>query len=485
MTSVPTRTGAHCRKESSRSSLRFYKSNGCTPLEDPPIDGSLPLSDFVHEEKPVPSFKNEPDPSEGSMGHDILRDAIAEVYGPPSKRQRIEFVDPLSAARHMDVDPVLSRPPRSADQSTDHTPKDAKPVVEPVPTPEDVDDDPQFSETPPTGVSPLDLDHQDHIESDVFEDATQHFESFSGDKDPNDLFDKIVGHSWDNGILLLELAWTTGESSSLPFTIIKRDYPLPTAHYILKVGVGTADGRYSSGRYTRWARGLIRQVNRTIRRLCRMTSGDILRLPDGRKFQVDDSLGTTRLLRRTKVDSHVNQHPWKKKKKKNPGRISRAQPVFKYGVEVPKDTAHAMALDEANGNTLWKEVADKEIASLLTLGCFDFRSPDDDPGKEFQYVKLTMIYEVKQDGRHRARLVAGGHLVDPRGVNTRSTVVKGVSVRLLDLIAHRDKLKIVCGDVGNTFVTAPCLEKVYSRAGPEFGEQQDAVMILVKALYGL
>ena len=472
-------------EESSRSSLRFYKSDGRTPLEDPPIDGSLPLPDFVHEAKPVPSFPHELDPSEGSMGHDPLRDAIAEVYGPPSKRQRIEFIDPLSAARHTDVDPVLSRPPRSADMSMESAPKDVPPAVAIVPTPEDVDDGPRSSATPSTGVSPSDLDLQDHIESDVFEDATQHFESLSGDEDPNDLFDKIVGHSWDNGILLLELAWTTGESSSLPFTIVKRDYPLPTAHYILTVGVGTADGRYSSGRYTRWARGLIRQVNRTVRRLRRMASGDILRLPDGRRFQVDDSLGTARLLRRTTVDPHVNQRPWRKKKKKNPGRISRGQPVFKYGVEVPKDTAHAQALDEANGNALWKEAADKEIASLLTLGCFDFRSPDDDPGKEFQYVKLTMIYEVKQDGRRKARLVAGGHLVDPRGVNTRSTVVKGVSVRLLDLIAHRDKLKIVCGDVGNAFVTAPCLEKVYSRAGPEFGEQQDAVMILVKALYGL
>ena len=284
-----------------------------------------------------------------------------------------------------------------------------------MPTPEDVDDGPQSSDTPPTGVSPSDLDPQDHIESDVFEDATQHFESLSGDEDPNDLFDKIVGHSWDNGILLLELAWTTGESSSLPFTIVKHDYPLPTAHYILHVGVGTADGRYSLGRYTRWARGLIRQVNHTVRRLCRMASGDILHLPDGRKFQVDDSLGTARLLQCTTVDPHVNQRPWKKKKKKNPGRISRGQPVFKYGVEVPKDTAHAMALDEASGNALWKEAADKEIASLRTLGCFDFHSPDDDPGKEFQYVKLTMIYEVKQDGRRKARLVAGGHLVDPRG----------------------------------------------------------------------
>jgi hypothetical protein len=49
-----------------------------------------------------------------------------------------------------------------------------------------------------------------------------------------------------------------------------------------------------------------------------------------------------------------------------------------------------------------------------------------------------MIFDVKQDGRRKARLVAGGHMVDPMGVNSRSMVVKGISVRLLNLIAHRD-----------------------------------------------
>ena len=44
---------------------------------------------------------------------------------------------------------------------------------------------------------------------------------------------------------------------------------------------------------------------------------------------------------------------------------------------------------------------------------------------------------------------------------------------------------MLCGDVGNTFVTAPCLEKVYSRAGPEFGDCHDSIMVLTKALYGL
>ena len=171
--------------------------------------------------------------------------------------------------------------------------------------------------------------------------------------------------------------------------------------------------------------------------------------------------------------------------KRNPGRISHGQPVFKYGIEVPKSTKHAEELDAQHGNSLWKEAYQKEIVSLLSLGCLDFRPPDSKPGPDYQFVKLTMIYEVKQDGCCKARLVTGGHLVDPRGISTRSTIVKGVSVHLLDVIAHRDNLKVLCVDVGNAFITAPCLEKVYSRAGPEFGDRHDSVMVLMKALYGL
>jgi hypothetical protein len=57
----------------------------------------------------------------------------------------------------------------------------------------------------------------------------------------------------------------------------------------------------------------------------------------------------------------------------------------------------------------------------------------------------------------------------------------------LDLIAHRNNLKILCGDIGNAFITADCMEKVNFRAGPEFGGREDSVLLVVfkKALYGL
>jgi hypothetical protein len=75
-------------------------------------------------------------------------------------------------------------------------------------------------------------------------------------------------------------------------------------------------------------------------------------------------------------------------------------------------------------------------------------------------------------------------MVKLRGISSQSAVVKGISIRLLDLIAHHDSLKTLC-DIGNAFITADCLEKIYSIAGPEFGEQEDSVMLLAKAIYGL
>jgi hypothetical protein len=82
------------------------------------------------------------------------------------------------------------------------------------------------------------------------------------------------------------------------------------------------------------------------------------------------------------------------------------------------------------------------------------------------------FFEVKQDGQRKARLVAGGHMVDAMSVNSQSTVVKGISVRLLDHIAHRDDLPVLCGDTGNAFITAECMEKIYTYAGPEFGKRE-------------
>ena len=244
---------------------------------------------------------------------------------------------------------------------------------------------------------------------------------------------------------------------------MKADNPLSLARYILANDVdgSKTDGRYSTGRYSRWARTLLRGTARALRRISRVY---------GFRTFATLSPASTRSSRATK--------------RKKPGRNNRHLGEVKYGVEIPRTVKEALEFDRKNGNKAWYEAIEKEIGTLQAMKCFEFFGPRDIP-KGYQFAPLRMVFAVKSDLRRKARLVVGGHVVDASGHDTRSTVVKGISVRLLHLIADRDKLNVLCGDVGNAFINAPTKEKVYSRAGPEFGDKEGCIVVLRKALYGL
>ena len=112
-------------------------------------------------------------------------------------------------------------------------------------------------------------------------------------------------------------------------------------------------------------------------------------------------------------------------------------------------------------------------------------APDFKPAEEYQYAPLNLIFEVKADLTCKARLVIISNIVDPCGLSTWATVVKGIYVRLLSIIAHIDKLTELCGDIGNAFVQPDANEKIYNRCGPEFGSREGNVALIVRALYGL
>ena len=160
----------------------------------------------------------------------------------------------------------------------------------------------------------------------------------------------------------------------------------------------------------------------------------------------------------------------------------------KFGIKIPNDTREALELDRINGNTKWADAIAKEMNGLERLGVFAFHHPDTKFTKTegWQYAPLRMIYEIKQqDLRHKARLVVGGHVVDASSHVVYSSTIKDISVRLLMLISVQNKLSFMTGDIANAFCTAPCREKVWSRAGPEFGSRQGSIVTLKRALYGL
>ena len=134
------------------------------------------------------------------------------------------------------------------------------------------------------------------------------------------------------------------------------------------------------------------------------------------------------------------------------------------------------------------DVVAKEIDALKKLKCFKFHLPSTKFSKSngWQYCPLHMIFDIKQqDMRFKARLVAGGNVIDSSSFNTSSTTVHDISIRLLMLIAVNNGLGLMAGDIGNAFPTAPNMEKVWTIAGPEFGDQAGSVVEIARALYGL
>jgi hypothetical protein len=95
------------------------------------------------------------------------------------------------------------------------------------------------------------------------------------------------------------------------------------------------------------------------------------------------------------------------------------------------------------------------------------------------------VYDVKHDGRHKSRFVAGGHLTEVPVESVYSGVVSLRSLRLCVFLAELNKLELWGADIGNAYLEAETKEKVFFIAGPEFEDRQGHILIIHKALYGL
>ena len=123
------------------------------------------------------------------------------------------------------------------------------------------------------------------------------------------------------------------------------------------------------------------------------------------------------------------------------------------------------------------------MTALETAGVWEFHPPRFKPPKDFQFAPLQMIFDVKQeDLRRKARLVAGGHVVESSMWESYASVVQQRTIRILETIALNEGLSFVTGDIGNAFVQADTNEKTYTIAGKEFGNKQDCVVIFKKGL---
>ena len=103
----------------------------------------------------------------------------------------------------------------------------------------------------------------------------------------------------------------------------------------------------------------------------------------------------------------------------------------------------------------------------------------------YKKIRTHLIYAVKHDGRHKARMVADGHLTDIPVESVYSGVVSLRGLRIVMFLAELNDLDTCATDIGNAYLEAHTKEKVCFIAGKEFGELAGHLLIIDKALYGL
>ena len=97
-------------------------------------------------------------------------------------------------------------------------------------------------------------------------------------------------------------------------------------------------------------------------------------------------------------------------------------------------------------------------------------------------IRVHTIFDVKIDDRHKSRVVADGHLTATPSESVYAGVVSFRRLRTCVFIGELDGMVPWATDIRNVYLEAVTSEKVYIRAGPEFGELEGHLFIIYKAL---
>jgi hypothetical protein len=90
-------------------------------------------------------------------------------------------------------------------------------------------------------------------------------------------------------------------------------------------------------------------------------------------------------------------------------------PKYRYGYEIPRTFEQAKWIDEKNGNTLWGDATILELNQIdeyITFIDIGHHSKISPPAGFKRKNRVHIVYDAKHNGRHKARLVADGHLTD-------------------------------------------------------------------------
>ena len=144
-------------------------------------------------------------------------------------------------------------------------------------------------------------------------------------------------------------------------------------------------------------------------------------------------------------------------------RSFRTSPKCQYGFQVPKNYGEACRFDEPNGNDKWTFATTLEMTQLKEYEVFIDRGKFQTSKipEVFQKIKVHLIFAIQHDGRHKARMVADGHLTDepldsvyPGVVSLYSGVVSLRGLHMCIFLAELNGMEAHATDIGNEYLEA-------------------------------
>ena len=143
-------------------------------------------------------------------------------------------------------------------------------------------------------------------------------------------------------------------------------------------------------------------------------------------------------------------------------RSFRLKPKYKYGFEVPRNYKHALELDKRNGNTKWFDANVVNHEKLTEYEVFI------DKGKYailkiprgYREIRVPIVFDVIHDGRHRARVVADGHLTAVPAELVYSGVVSLRGLRACIFLGELNDMSAWGTDISSAYLCMKISEKV-------------------------